>query len=74
MRVGFGIIIRNSESEGEIMVSYCDQFSMVTQPVMAESIALWKAMGVCADLGFNKIIFEGDAQAVIHAVKDPEEN
>ncbi|KAF5449835.1 hypothetical protein F2P56_030240 [Juglans regia] len=58
-RVGLGVIIRNNK--GEVMATGCDSKSYVEQPAIAEGWALSKAMELCKDLSFNRVILEGDA-------------
>lgn len=70
--MGLVVIIRNCE--GEIMASCCELLNMVSQSVEAEALALRKAVELCIDMGFSKVIFEGDVQVVIKAVESAEEN
>lgn len=35
--------------------------------------ALWKALEICNDLNFQRVIFEGDTRAIIMAVESDEE-
>ncbi|XP_042973011.1 uncharacterized protein LOC122304814 [Carya illinoinensis] len=65
-KVGVGVIIRNER--GEVMVACHEQKLNVADPVTAECYAFRKAMDLCRDLYFDKVIFEGDAQVIINAV------
>ncbi|XP_035544636.1 uncharacterized protein LOC118348020 [Juglans regia] len=65
-KVGLGVVIRNDK--GEVMAACCESKSFVDQPAIAEGWALRKAMELCEDLRFNKVIMEGDAQVVVNAV------
>ncbi|XP_042965403.1 uncharacterized protein LOC122299302 isoform X2 [Carya illinoinensis] len=71
-RMGVGIIAR--DEEGETLVAVCDQRQHVQNPAIAEGYALWKAMELCNNLNIQKVIFEGDAKAVILAVLSNEED
>lgn len=71
-KMGLGVIIR--DEEGEVLVVVEGQQSNVDQPAVAESYALWKAMEVCRDLNMERVIFEGDAQLIVKAVNDLEED
>lgn len=62
-RVGLGFIIRNSSylskkiirnSSGEIIYAGCERIYIKTEAVMAEVLALRKAIETCLDLGFSK--------------------
>lgn len=50
------------------------QRSNVDNPTIAKSYAMWKAMEVYKDFNFNKVIFEGDAQVIVNAVNDVQED
>ncbi|KAF5476878.1 hypothetical protein F2P56_003569 [Juglans regia] len=41
---------------------------IVGSPAVAELQALWRALKLCAELQWNKIIFEGDAMGIIDTV------
>ncbi|XP_042954569.1 uncharacterized protein LOC122290978 [Carya illinoinensis] len=69
-REGYGIIIR--DEQGNIMVCVCASHKPVVKPVMAEGLALRRAMEVCADLGLGRVVFEGDAQIIVQAVNSDE--
>ncbi|XP_042972177.1 uncharacterized protein LOC122304128 [Carya illinoinensis] len=71
-RTGVGIIVR--DEEGEALVAVCDQRQHVQNPTVTEGYALWKAMELCNELNIQKVIFEGDAKAVILAVLSNEED
>jgi ribonuclease HI len=40
----------------------------VSDPSMAEVVALWKAVCICKELGYDRVIFEGDSLLVVEAV------
>lgn len=54
-KVGIGVIIR--DWQGQIMASTCFQKNSMNQPVIAESMALWKVVEFCFDLGLKKLFF-----------------
>lgn len=56
---GLGVIIR--DESGEIMVSIYTNISYNMKLIIAEGMALRKAMEICAELGFARVIFEGDS-------------
>lgn len=51
------------------MASCYESLNVVSQSVVAEAMALRKAVELCIEMGFNKVIFEGDAQVVIKEVE-----
>lgn len=61
-----GIVIR--DADGEILASVCSVRRNVDQPSLAESLALWRALEICNELAFSKVIMEGDAAVVINGV------
>ncbi|KAG2675064.1 hypothetical protein I3760_13G167000 [Carya illinoinensis] len=65
---GLEIVIR--DEMGEVLTACCDQRLHVRLPAMAECLALWKALELCRDLGFCRVLFEGDAQVIIKAVNE----
>ncbi|XP_042939569.1 uncharacterized protein LOC122274612 [Carya illinoinensis] len=71
-KMGVGIVIR--DEVGDPMVAVCDQQSHVEDPMVAECLALCKALELCIDLNIRQAIFEGDAQTVIMAVNREEED
>ncbi|XP_042939525.1 uncharacterized protein LOC122274565 [Carya illinoinensis] len=70
-RAGYGIIIR--DEQGSIMLCVCASHKPIVKPVMAEGLALRRAMEVCVDLGLGRMVFEGDAQIIVQAVTSDEE-
>lgn len=70
--MGMEIIIR--DEEGKALLAVCGYRNMVQKPDIAECYALRKALEICRDLNFQKVIFEGDAKAIIMAVQSDEEN
>ncbi|XP_042979954.1 uncharacterized protein LOC122310138 [Carya illinoinensis] len=70
--MGMRIVIR--DANGEVLASVCSKRPNVVHPTLAECLALWKAIEVCKDLAFSKVILEGDAEAVIKKVNNVEED
>lgn len=44
------------------------------QPIILEALALRRVMEFCLELSFTRVVFERDAQAVIEANNNGEEN
>ncbi|GLT53638.1 hypothetical protein SLA2020_268960 [Shorea laevis] len=65
--MGVRVIIRNSE--GLVLSSLCSTLSFITDPVIAEAVAAWKAANLCQALGFQRVILEGDALAIVQALQ-----
>ncbi|XP_041017867.1 uncharacterized protein LOC121260078 [Juglans microcarpa x Juglans regia] len=70
--MGIGVIVW--DCEGEVLVSLLAKRSFNSKPVLAECLALYRAMVLCHELSLCNVIFEGDAQSVVKAVKSKEEN
>ncbi|XP_041009441.1 uncharacterized protein LOC121253501 [Juglans microcarpa x Juglans regia] len=71
-KVGLGVVIRD-EGE-EILVVAREQKKILTDSATAECLALWKAMEVCRELNFNRVLFKGDVQVIVNAVNKGEED
>lgn len=41
----------------------------IIDPTTAEAVAAWKAVAFCSDLGFQLVIFEGDALEIVNALR-----
>ncbi|XP_035547368.1 uncharacterized protein LOC118348906 [Juglans regia] len=65
-RKGVGIVVR--DGNGEVLISLCGSDVGFCSPAVAELQALWRALKLCAELQWNKVIFEGDAMGIIDAV------
>ncbi|XVF53229.1 hypothetical protein PTKIN_Ptkin05aG0083200 [Pterospermum kingtungense] len=61
---GVGIIIRNSE--GEVMGTLATSISLVTNHLLVKAIMGVKVLEFAKDMGFTKIILEGDSISVIN--------
>ncbi|KAK8496773.1 hypothetical protein V6N13_000141 [Hibiscus sabdariffa] len=67
-RSGTGIIIRNSN--GEIMASCVHPNSDILNATFAEALACEQAMLFSCDLGFQRVIVEGDAFNITSKMKN----
>lgn len=65
--MGLGIVIR--DCEGDLQAGLIAPREYVNLVFLAKCNALLRAMDMCQDLGFNLVEFEGDAKAVIDAIK-----
>ncbi|KAF5468578.1 hypothetical protein F2P56_012721 [Juglans regia] len=65
-RKGIGIDVR--DEVGEVRLSLCGSDASLCNLVVVELQALWRALKLCAELQWNKVIFEGDAVGIIHVV------
>lgn len=58
-----------SRSMGPWVVVVLAQFlPQVTDPSIAEAVALWRAVWLCGELGYTKVVFEGDSLLIVEAV------
>ncbi|XP_042939662.1 uncharacterized protein LOC122274720 [Carya illinoinensis] len=71
-RTGIGVVVR--DDKGEVLVALCSSRGVCCSPVVAELHALWRAMKLCAELNFEKVIFEGDSLIAVKAVNSEKEN
>ncbi|XP_040990906.1 uncharacterized protein LOC121238127 [Juglans microcarpa x Juglans regia] len=70
--MGIGVVIR--DDLGEVLVSLCSSKGRVTNPATVELHALWRALKLCVELNFTKVLLEGDALKVVKAVNSIETN
>lgn len=70
-KTGLGIIIRNDQ--GAIMARVSANVKPCVKPMVAEGITLRRAMEVCANLGFVRVVFEGDSQIIVKAANCDED-
>ncbi|GMI85140.1 hypothetical protein HRI_002183300 [Hibiscus trionum] len=64
-----GIVIRNSE--GLVMATGTYPHSHIANPEIAEACACDQALSLASDLGFRKVILEGDALSVVNKIASP---
>lgn len=64
--MGFGIVIR--DFHGEVMACSDTPQSFHSYPLVVEFRALWKAMNLYVELGFDHVQFEGDSQVLVNAI------
>jgi ribonuclease HI len=69
-KVGMGAIAR--DQNGNVIAMVCGGRQYVTDPVMAEALALCEAVELSNRVAAQKLILEGDAATVIHAVNQVE--
>ena len=67
-KAGIGVIIRNSQ--GMVMASLSQKISLPQTVVELETLAATRAMEFSIELGFSKVIIEGDSETVIKALQD----
>ena len=67
-RASIGVII--CDSQGLVMVSLSQNIQLSNLVVEVEAMAANRAIELSLELGFDKIIFEGDSKIVIWALKD----
>ncbi|XP_041016311.1 uncharacterized protein LOC121258849 [Juglans microcarpa x Juglans regia] len=53
-KMGGGVMIR--DSKGEILASLCMNKHYVSHPLIAETLALWRAMSLCAELNISSVL------------------
>ncbi|XP_042974550.1 uncharacterized protein LOC122306174 [Carya illinoinensis] len=71
-KMGGGCVVRNCD--GEILVAAAWPRSFISNPLQAEALALERATDLCAELGFQKVIFKGDSLILVKDILCKEEN
>ena len=69
-RSGMGVVIR--DSTGTIKAATCVMKQAGLNPAAAEALALMEAFRLCRELGFQQVMFAGDAKGIIDAVLSEE--
>ena len=67
-RAGIGVIIRNSD--GDVMASMSQQVQLPTTVTQVEAMAARKAAEFALEIGFNKVVLEGDSEIVYKDLKN----
>ena len=67
-KAGIGVIIHNSQ--GMVMASLSQKNSLPQTVVELETLAATRAIEFSIELGFSKVILEGDSETVIKALQD----
>ena len=67
-KAGIGVIIRNSQ--GMVMASLSQKISLPQTVVELETLAATREIEFSIELGFSKVILEGDSETVIKALQD----
>lgn len=67
-RAGIGVIIR--DSQGLAMASLTQNVQLASSVVEMEALAATRAIELATELGFDRIIFEGDSTTVLRALTD----
>jgi hypothetical protein len=68
--VGLGCVIRNDE--GLVLGAKCSACKVQADPLLAEAMAALLALDFSIDMGFSKIVSEGDSLQVIKGMCDPD--
>lgn len=62
------------DAKGEVLVSLFLANSNTSSTAIVESVALWRALMLCAKLNTGEAVFEGDALKIIKSVCSAEED
>ena len=71
-RAGLGVIL--SDSQGLAMVSLAQNIQLASSVAEMEALAATRALELAAELGFDRVIFEGDSTSVITSLTDQVSN
>lgn len=69
--MGIGVVIR--DYKGEVMTCLNPPKPFHSQPIIAKYQALWRAMTLYLELGFELIQFERDAQLLVNSINSEDE-
>jgi ribonuclease HI len=64
--MGVGLVAR--DSTGKVRASLCNFLPYLTNPAVAEAFATRQGAELLRDMGFQKILLEGDAQVIVQAI------
>ena len=64
---GIGVVLRNER--GLVLASLSQNIPQVCKPLDIETLASSRALKFAADLGFNKVVLEGDCEVLMKALK-----
>jgi hypothetical protein len=64
-RMGVGAMLR--DEQGRVRVAMATAM-VIPNFIVVEVVALWKAVNFCLDLGYKRVIFEGDSMQVVQSM------
>lgn len=62
------MLINKDKSCGKFLTALTMVILHITDPATTESLAAWRAVNLCRDLGFTHVILEGDSLLVVSAI------
>ena len=65
---GLGVVIRNDE--GLVMASLSQQIPMTSTVIKVEVLAAKRALELVLEIGFDRIVLEGDSKMLFKALKN----
>lgn len=64
--MGVGVVV--CYNSGSVLAALATVVPFIIDLTINEAVVAWKAINFCNDLGFHKVIFEGDALAIASAL------
>jgi hypothetical protein len=64
MRVGILVC----DHEGKVKVAKCVMKALIIDPIVAEGVRAWLSVELCHQLGFQRVVLEGDSLEIIQAL------
>jgi ribonuclease HI len=64
--MGVGAVLR--DEKGEVILVMAQFLPQVTDPSMVEAVASWKAVQIFGELGYTKVVFEGDSFLIVKSL------
>ena len=68
-RAGIGVVIKNED--GAVMALMAQQLPLPTTVAQVEALAARRALDFALDLGFTRVILEGDLEVICRELNDP---
>ena len=64
---GIGVVLR--DERGSVLASLSQNIPQVCKPLDIETLAASRALKFATELGFNKVVLEGDCEVLMKALK-----
>jgi ribonuclease HI len=65
-KMGAGVVVR--DSTGAVLAMLCTTKNSINSPAVAETVGAWAAVELATRMGFQRVIFEGDALEIIQVL------
>jgi collagenase-like PrtC family protease len=62
-RMGVGVVVR--DDVGVVMAAMSKLIPFIVDPTVTESVAAWQAVQFCCELGYLRVVLEGDSVSAV---------